>query len=75
MGVMTAAGADSEANTDSMLAKLLGNSAGGPRYNRVKGEIEQEISSIGFESVSFFAPAALLGQRTLRFGSSLLWAS
>ncbi len=32
-------------------------------YNRVKGEIENAISQIGFESVNIFRPSLLLGKR------------
>ena len=32
-------------------------------YNQVKGEIEEAVSSIGFETVHIFRPSLLLGQR------------
>lgn len=32
-------------------------------YSKIKGELEEEIQKIGFESVSFFRPSLLLGKR------------
>lgn len=38
-------------------------------YNRVKGEVEEAIQSLGFDSVHIFRPALLLGDRDeQRFG-------
>jgi uncharacterized protein YbjT (DUF2867 family) len=33
-------------------------------YNRVKGELEREISALGLQTVHIFRPSLLLGQRT-----------
>ncbi len=33
-------------------------------YNRVKGEVEREISEVGLQTVHIFRPSLLLGQRT-----------
>jgi uncharacterized protein YbjT (DUF2867 family) len=32
-------------------------------YNRVKGEVEEDLRSLGFEAVHFFRPTLLLGNR------------
>jgi uncharacterized protein YbjT (DUF2867 family) len=47
-----------------LLVSALGaNKASSVFYNKVKGEIEQAISSIGFESYHVFRPSLLLGPR------------
>jgi len=55
MVFMSAAGADPEAYAGGP------GSAGMPRYNRVKGEAEEAVKAIGFDSLSIFRPAAILG--------------
>jgi len=47
-----------------LLVSALGaNKASSVFYNKVKGEIEEAISSIGFESCHVFRPSLLLGPR------------
>jgi uncharacterized protein YbjT (DUF2867 family) len=47
-----------------LLVSALGaNKASSVFYNKVKGEIEEAISSIGFESYHVFRPSLLLGPR------------
>jgi uncharacterized protein YbjT (DUF2867 family) len=47
-----------------LLVSALGaNKASSVFYNKVKGEIEEAISSIGFESCHVFRPSLLLGSR------------
>jgi len=47
-----------------LLVSALGaNSKSSIFYNRVKGEVEDAISHIGFTSIHFFRPSLLLGNR------------
>jgi uncharacterized protein YbjT (DUF2867 family) len=48
-----------------MLTSSLGaNKKSSIYYNKVKGEIEEAVSAIGFETVHIFRPSLLLGQRS-----------
>jgi len=48
-----------------MLVSSLGaDKASSIFYNQVKGEIEEAVSSVGFETVQIFRPSLLLGPRT-----------
>ena len=48
-----------------MLVSALGaNPRSSIFYNRVKGELEREISKVGLQTVHIFRPSLLLGQRT-----------
>ncbi|MCU0383024.1 MAG: oxidoreductase, partial [Cyclobacteriaceae bacterium] len=48
-----------------LLVSALGASArSSVFYNKVKGEIEQAIASLGFESFSILRPSLLLGERS-----------
>jgi len=51
--------------TQYLLVSALGaNKNSSIYYNRVKGEAEEAISAIGFDSVHIFRPSLLLGART-----------
>lgn len=56
-----------------MLVSALGaNARSRVFYNRVKGELEEAIAAIGFESVTFARPSLLAGEREeVRFGERL----
>jgi uncharacterized protein YbjT (DUF2867 family) len=56
-----------------LLVSALGANAGSRVfYNRVKGEVEQKISSVGLPGVYIFRPSLLLGPRpTLRIGERI----
>jgi uncharacterized protein YbjT (DUF2867 family) len=48
-----------------LLVSALGaNAKSAIFYNKVKGEIEQEIAALGFESFSIIRPSLLLGERS-----------
>lgn len=51
--------------TQYLIITALGSDAkSGIFYNRVKGEVEQAIDSVGFDSYHIFRPSLLLGERT-----------
>lgn len=56
-----------------MLVSALGaNAHSRVFYNRVKGELEEAIAAIGFESLTFARPSLLAGEREeVRFGERL----
>lgn len=48
-----------------LIITALGSDAkSGIFYNRVKGEVEQAIDAVGFDSYHIFRPSLLLGERT-----------
>jgi len=50
--------------TQYLLVSALGaNKDSSLYYNRVKGEVEEAISAIGFDSIHIFRPSLLLGDR------------
>lgn len=51
--------------TQYLLITALGSDAkSGIFYNRVKGEVEQAIEEVGFQSFHIFRPSLLLGERS-----------
>jgi uncharacterized protein YbjT (DUF2867 family) len=51
--------------TQYLIITALGADAkSGIFYNRVKGEVEQAIEAVGFDSYHIFRPSLLLGERT-----------
>lgn len=51
--------------TQFLIITALGSDAkSGIFYNRVKGEVEQAIDAVGFDSYHIFRPSLLLGERT-----------
>lgn len=51
--------------TQYLIITALGSDAkSGIFYNRVKGEVEQAIDAVGFDSYHVFRPSLLLGERT-----------
>lgn len=51
--------------TQYLIITALGSDAkSGIFYNRVKGEVEQAIDAVGFDSYHIFRPSLLLGERT-----------
>lgn len=51
--------------TQYLIITALGaDSKSGIFYNRVKGEVEQAIEAVGFDSYHIFRPSLLLGERT-----------
>lgn len=50
--------------TQFLLVSALGANKNSPVfYNRVKGEVEEAISAIGFDTLHYFRPSLLLGPR------------
>lgn len=47
----------------SLVTAMGANPASKVFYNRVKGEVEEEIKKVGFEHLSIFRPSLLLGDR------------
>jgi len=47
-----------------MVTSLGANSTSSVFYNKVKGEVEQEVAKLPFSSVHFFRPSLLLGTRS-----------
>lgn len=55
-----------------LISALGANAKSKVFYNRVKGELENAISKLGFQSVYYFQPSLLLGNRAeFRFGEKL----
>lgn len=51
--------------TQYLIITALGSDAkSGIFYNRIKGEVEQAIDAVGFDSYHIFRPSLLLGERT-----------
>eukprot|EP01004_Peranema_trichophorum_P008109 NODE_6870_length_834_cov_30.637131_g6270_i0.p1 GENE.NODE_6870_length_834_cov_30.637131_g6270_i0~~NODE_6870_length_834_cov_30.637131_g6270_i0.p1 ORF type:complete len:233 (-),score=69.17 NODE_6870_length_834_cov_30.637131_g6270_i0:83-781(-) len=57
LSILTSTGSD----INSKPCKLTGTMAGGGLYAHLKGLIEENIKSLGFESVGLFKPATILG--------------
>lgn len=60
------------------LSSVMANPSSGTFYLRVKGQTEEELSSLGFERLDIFQPSFLLGQRAEprtgeRVGQALFW--
>lgn len=70
--LLTSVGADSAANADSLLGKLLGTTAGSPLYAKLKGTVEENLKNLGFDAFSAFRPATLIGEAFIVVGSCLL---
>ena len=57
---------------DRLVSALGADARSGVFYNRCKGEVEAEILSIGFPSVTIVRPSLLLGKRSeFRFGECI----
>lgn len=53
-----------QGTTQFLIVTALGSDAkSGIFYNRVKGEVEQTIDAVGFDSYHIFRPSLLLGER------------
>lgn len=46
-----------------LVSSLGANPSSKVFYNRIKGEVEQAVSNLGYKSVSIFRPSILLGKR------------
>jgi uncharacterized protein YbjT (DUF2867 family) len=59
--------------TQFLLVSAIGANAGSSVfYNRVKGEVERDISALGYQGVQIFRPSLLLGERKeFRLGETI----
>lgn len=65
-------GLDNGAKQFSIVSSMGADSQSTFFYNRVKGDVEHDLSSLGYPTLMIFRPSLLLGQRPeFRFGEKL----